>query len=169
MSVNYRFYIKTEKKPREIAQMMADAVDVKMNDSKYPPCYYVSTEDSSSAIYFLSEILENPNTRERIKLEWLEAYRFIPNVEVDIAYYSNHDPERKYDPIKKGITEILKRENGDAVLMENYDRPILERVDGQIVVTNDGKYNFVGYDWLKEELKRSGLKYEEHLLEPRQI
>jgi hypothetical protein len=169
MSTNYIFYLSTVKTPQEIRRLMAEVNKTDLNDSKAPHFFYIATNESSIRISYLSEAHENENTRAQIEQDWREAYGFIPNIKVDIVYYSNYDPEQKSESIRKSIIKLLESEHGNAVLIIDAGVTVLERINEQIVVTNEQKYSFNGYNWLKKGLEHSGLKYEERLLEYRQV
>jgi hypothetical protein len=78
-----------------------------------------------------------------------DGFRFIPTLEVGFRFKNNTDHD-----ISKHImfqaTMLLLEQAQDAVLLFNYERTVLRRIDGQLSFNSD--YHMWDEEWLKGKL-----------------
>ena len=78
-----------------------------------------------------------------------DGYRFIPTLEVGFRFKNNTD----YDTSRQLMfqaTLLLLEQAQDAVLLFNYERTVLQRLDGKLAF-NSG-YHMWDEEWLKDRL-----------------
>ncbi len=78
-----------------------------------------------------------------------DGFRFTPTLEVSFRFTNNTDHDVSRHIMFQAIMLLLEQAQ-DAVLLFNYERTVLQRIDGQFAINSD--YHMWDEEWLKGKL-----------------
>jgi hypothetical protein len=140
MALEYELQLSTSLKPTQALEILPRHIDG-----------LALTWNGKNGDYLLGSTIEIDISEPfRSRQETIrEGFRFIPTLEVGFRFTNNtdHDISRH---VMFQATMLLLEQAQDAVLLFNYERIVLQRINGQLTFNSD--YHTWNEEWLKGRL-----------------
>ena len=150
MSLDYDFEIETNLSLKEIAEIVAQPHKAEVDEN-----YDFDTKG------FCAGVRVKEIQFEETKIQYLNGYRFIPNIRIGFTQIVRDGFELSQQNIAKSVAALLTKSNDKVVFMFGYYKTIAQRLEGAVIEVHEaGDESYPDYyDWLVNEFDKVGLNY----------
>jgi hypothetical protein len=132
MSLDYELRIITDWQPQQVSELLAKELDLQWGEENR-----LFNSGTIAAVF---------SERERTQSMMLEHYGFKPTIDVWFRLKQHEDGDLDKQTLLTASMLLLSKLPGDAVLLFNYERTVLQRIEGTLI------FNSQPTTWQEAEL-----------------